>query len=299
MADFESVQRCVEAMRGSVPVEVSELFFDLGYDDALGEICRSLEAAAEGDPTRCDDLVSTAVRRRCRIRVAALHEKPEACPEATAREAGRDPTCLAWATDDASLCDGASSAARPTCLAVATGESERCEDPLGLRSVASCRALVARLEGLVDAEAPPERPEPELALGESDPPLRLPTSAPRALERGVAAVAEGCAHRVRVEVRAPVGGPRDVVGLTLEVRFEGGGATLGPGSELAIGPVGTGYALRGEVTLDEATERELGGPLALTFEATYLRDGVEHSVAGRLRTFFRDLAPLPERCAEE
>lgn len=298
VADFESREHCVEAMRGSLPVEVAELFYDLGYDDALTEVCRSLEAAATGDPAHCEALVSGAVRRRCHIRLATLHEKPEVCPGAPGSGPGRDPTCLAWATRDASLCDGAGSAARATCLAVATGERERCEDPLGLRSVASCEALVQRLGGVVNAEAPPERPAPELRLSDESA-LRLPNDAARSLERGVAASAERCAHRVLVEVRAPVGSDRDTVGLTLELLLQGENATLGPGSEVAFGPVGTGYALRGELTLEEETERRLSGPLVATFEARYVRDGVEHALDGRLRTFFRDLPPLPERCAEE
>jgi len=280
-------------------VEVAELFYDLGYDDALGEVCRSLQAVATGDPAHCDALVSSMVRRRCRTRLATLHEKPDACPEALGTEGGRDPSCLAWALRDASLCDGAGSAERSTCLAVATDDPERCEAPLGLASVASCRAVVTRLEGLVNAEPPPRRSPPELAIDESEPALSLPANAARSLERGVVARSEGCAHRVEVKVTPGLGESRDHVGLTLDLRFGADGVSLGSGSEVAIGAVGTGYALRGELDLDDETERRPGGPLRAAFTATYTRDGVDHTLSGHLRTFFRDVAPLPESCAPE
>ncbi len=299
VAAFESHEGCVAAMRESVPVEVAELFYDLGYDDALTEVCRSLQAVATGDPAECDALVSSTVQRRCRIRVATLHEKPEACPTALGIDGGRDPSCLAWSLRDASLCDGAAINERSTCLAVATGDPERCDDPLGLRSAASCRAMVARLEGIVDADPPPERDPPELAIDESEPALPLPSNALRSLERGLVARAEGCSHRVEVKVRPGLGDSREHVGLTLDLRLAAEGASLGAGSEIAIGAVGTGYALRGDVELDSETERAPGRPLKLSFQATYTRDGVDHTLSGHLRTFFRDVAPLPESCAPE
>lgn len=297
VADFESLETCVASMRESVPVEVAELFHDLGYVDALGEVCRSLQAAATGDAAHCDALVSSTVRRRCRTRLAALHGEPAACPDASG-DAGRDPTCLAWATRDASLCDGASAADRSTCLAVATGEPERCEDPLGLYSAASCRAVVARLDGVVDADPPPARPAPELVIEESNPPVALPDRAARALERGVFASAAGCAHQVELTAQPTVADGRDRVGLTL-VLVLAEGAELGSASEIAIGPVGTGYALTGEVVLEEGAEPTPGGPLQATVRATYTRDGRERTLTLRLRTFFRDVTPLPDRCRAE
>ncbi|MBO6934082.1 MAG: hypothetical protein JJ863_03885 [Deltaproteobacteria bacterium] len=297
VADFESLDGCVASMRESVPVEVAELLSDLGYDAALSEVCRSLQAAATGDPSHCDALVSSAVRRRCRTRVATLHQKPEACPDALGTEGGRDPSCLAWALRDAALCDGAGSAERSTCLAVATGDAERCAAPLGLTSEAGCRAMVTRMEGLVDADAPRRRDPPELAIDESDPELALPAHAARTLERGVVAVAVGCSHRVSLRVAPGLGDTRDHVGLTLDLRISRDGGSLGPGSEVAIGAVGTSHALHGELTLADGTEAVPGGRLEAIFETTYTRDGAEHTLSGHLRTFFRDAAPLPESCA--
>ena len=298
---FENVEGCVEGMRGSVPVEVGELLSDLGYENALGEICRGLEAAKLGEPERCDEAISSAVARSCRVRVATLHGQPEACPPALGVDEGRDPLCLAWASRDAGLCDGAPLHSRGRCRAVATGDPAPCRDRLVERSPAACRALVARLGDLVGADAPDERPEAELVLlrqGDSrEATLALPPNAARDLERGVVLGVQGCRHRALIRQPQPMRRDAETVVLALELLWGGDAApSLGPGSEIELGPVGTGYALRGELALDEGAAVP-GAPLSGTFEGTFTRDGTEHPVSGRFRTFVRDLAPLPERCA--
>ena len=291
---FETVESCIRGLRPSLPLEVAEHFADLEYVDALGEVCRGLAAVERGDPAGCDALVSSAVSRQCRTRLATYHGRPDACPPSRTQEGARDALCLAWATRDASLCDAAPAAASARCLAVATGDAARCRRD---RARASCEALVARLGDRVRADAPPGREPSQLTLeGEFGPasPLRLSTEVGPSLERGVVLTAEACDRQAILHHPLSVREPS--VGLTLEVRWsDEGAATLGPGSQIEIGPVGTGYALHGTADLAEREPR-LGATLRGTYEATFTRDGESHALTGAFRTFVRDLLPLPERC---
>ncbi|MAQ19340.1 MAG: hypothetical protein CMN30_31635 [Sandaracinus sp.] len=293
---FESVDACVAGLRPGLAVEVAELFADLQYVDALHEVCRGLDAVKRGDPETCDGLTSSVVARQCRTRLATYHGTPEACPSDRTTAGARDPLCLAWATRNAGLCDAAPAHLQGRCLAVATGEPGRCRRD---RERATCEALVARLGDRVNADPPADREPAAFTLdgelrGDA---LALATGAAEELAHGIVVRVDGCGHVVRLESGRPHRATDSSVALTLEIGWTGEDPpTLGTGSEVALGVVGTTYALRGTVDLEGVPET-LGDPLEGTFRGTFTRDATDHEVTGTFRTFIRDREPLPARCA--
>ena len=301
---FDTVEGCREALRRRVPSELAEILADLSYDDALGEACRAIDAVKRNDPAACDTLVGGAVGRACRIRLATFHEVPEACPDAVGA-AGRDAMCLAWATRDAALCDGAPRHLRARCVAVATDDERLCRSSAE-RAPVACAALVSRLGDLVDVQGPPRRdPRSLRAAGEA--PEAVAVNADDAVERGVflQAVEGRCAYRWHVapEPSSWIGPSRgsdtETATLTFAATIDAEGhLELTSESELNLGVVGTPYPLEGSATLEKFS-LERGGALEGTVAATFHRDGRPRTVQITFASFVRDMQPLPERCSEE
>jgi len=126
---FTTVDACVAQRAAGDPV-VGDALEAIGYDTLVRDACRLLDAAKNRDAKRCGDIIASTLKARCEASVAELAGKPEACPfDVPSRaELGRDATCLALATQDASLCNAAlDRTARVTCAALATHDAAPCQ----------------------------------------------------------------------------------------------------------------------------------------------------------------------------
>lgn len=276
---FESFESCQASLRETLPVEVSELLADLGYEGAVSDLCRSLQAAATGDAALCDALTTSVVRASCRRRVALVSGDPELCPTTSD---GRDPLCLAWATKNVHLCAAAGSADRARCIAVTTDDAEACDARTEL-SPAACRALVTRLGPLVDGEASP-LPETQfdvvLLEKESDDVVLAFPGASAA--HGIVVRAGACPTSFTL-VSAPRATPDARVELTVFTEP----ARLGPSTLFEPRSL-AGRTLTGEVTLDEFTA-ERGATVAGHFETELDLSGRPTRLRVSFRSFVRDL----------
>ena len=126
---FSTVDACV-AQRAAGDPAVGDALEAIGYDTLVRDACRLLDAAKAKDRKRCQDIMASALEARCEASVAELAGNPEACPfdVPSHPELGRDASCLALATRDASLCDAAiDRTARVTCVALATHDATPCK----------------------------------------------------------------------------------------------------------------------------------------------------------------------------
>ena len=126
---FTTVDACVAQRAAGDPV-VGDALEAIGYDTLVRDACRLLDAAKNRDAKRCGDIIASTLKARCEASVAELAGKPEACPfDVPSRaELGRDATCLALATQDASLCNAAlDRTAVATCAALATHDGAPCK----------------------------------------------------------------------------------------------------------------------------------------------------------------------------
>lgn len=311
---FTSVESCLAALREGTPTEVAEGVADLRYDGFFDDICRSLSAVQAGEPAGCDALSVSTARRACRLRLAAYHGRPEACPTAGARS-GRDAICVAWATRDRGLCRAAAVPDRARCRAVLGGDPAACRAARVERR-ARCVAEVSRY---ADALGDERRESPATLV---DPVLTLDLEAEGQdtvhIERdviaaGVRLLATGC--RVRVAL-ARAGGelPQPVVTaqseptfhleltvparVELPLRLPLGAieavltvATPGQGTSSSI----DGASGHVEIT---AWEPRFGGAIAGTISGRLARAGDEEvAVSGQFSTFVRDIEPPAEACS--
>ncbi|MFK7985830.1 MAG: hypothetical protein AB8I08_07335 [Sandaracinaceae bacterium] len=306
-ARFRSLGACVAALQSGTPTAVVEGLDDLGYDAFFEQTCRSLQAVHEGDRAACDDLTVSTARAGCLRRLAIVHGRPEACPRVRARE-GREPTCIAWASRDPSLCAAAALADRPTCRAAFEGEGA-C-DPLPPFSRARCAAQVQRFGDVVEGSDPSRAPRGPRAFTltarvRGEEPVHIDGSF---VDRGVTLRAHGCQWHVEMidplQPAVGVGSDRAHAGLALSVPAEARPGTSVPldasAAVLTLVLPGRGgltsmAGASGEVELSRF-EAERGGAVRGEIRGR-LRSGAEFvEVEGEFTTFVADLDPLDARC---
>ncbi|HEX3343997.1 MAG TPA: hypothetical protein VHS09_05460 [Polyangiaceae bacterium] len=158
LAGFTTVDACVAARAAGDPV-LGDALEAIGYDTLARDACRSLDAAKSRDAKRCDDILASTLKARCEARVAELAGQPDACPfdVPTHPELGRDASCLALATRDASLCEAAFDRAdRASCAATAAHDAAPCKRlPLRADQARCTRDEQRWAPVLPQADAPP------------------------------------------------------------------------------------------------------------------------------------------------
>lgn len=162
VSSFRGLDQCVASVSSKVPPAVSELMSDIGYHEANGDTCRTLQSLAERAVEGCDELQLRAARLGCRRRYAMYHGEPDLCPETAAHD-GREPLCVAVAMRDPSMCYAELDPHRVgVCRAIILRNERPCR-------VAHQNALAAGRCGRSAkrwwSAVPPTRPRPALPVG--------------------------------------------------------------------------------------------------------------------------------------
>lgn len=150
---FAGVEACVKE-RARVDPLLGDALSAIGYDTFVRDACRLLEAAHDKKRERCERIDSSALRARCEAWVAILEGAPDGCPLAVpgAPSRGRDAACLAAASRDPRMCDGAASPReRVRCQALVHRDPGKCpgSDRACAREAERWRSVLrAPLDGL-------------------------------------------------------------------------------------------------------------------------------------------------------
>jgi len=306
---FETTEDCTDNLRSRLPAEITDLVTDLGYDALLDDACQSVAAVRAGSVEGCDALSVSAVQGGCRVRLAVFHRRPEACPVPSGA-AGRDPSCVAWASRDPELCRGARGADGAICRAVFEGEAAACDDMRSdVRS--RCRARVGRFGAILDDDR-------RQVMDEVETSFRLTVQDENAedgavvidgddADRGVVLEAVGCTHRMEIgdvgvlRARVPKASLSLSIpaGATLPLRLALGGTAarlLIALPERGIGdsmPGGTG------TIIVEALGTTVGGRVVITVDGQINLPPGRVEAEGHIETFVRDVEALPAGCAAE
>jgi len=296
LARFEDEASCVARLRQSVPVELAQTLADLGYDAVLDDVCRDLHAGKSGDPAACESLGATGLRDGCRMRVALATRNPEHCPPARAMQ-GRDPSCLAWTTGVTRLCAATVGDARRRCVAVAKNEARVCGRD------AACAAAVRRYgSSVVPSEDGDDLADDGVLEGDDVALSIVHTSSGEtrrteqvdAVARGVALAAEGCASRVRVEVRGPLSEGAQLV-IEVVLRVDEQGAWRGEVRDLRFAErrLAVPSVVMDAVVDELVVVRRRGEAIAMRLRG---RIGTAATLEVVLRSFVRDLEASPSAC---
>ncbi len=314
---FTTVTACRDGLRGRMPTEVAEAMEDIGYDDLLEDVCNGIAAVRAHDPAACDALSVSMLRKGCRRRVALVAGLPDACPD-DPLVGGREPVCLAWAARDPGLCRGASGAGRPLCRAVLANDAKRC-NPLTAADRQRCEMAVRRYAsslGETRHASPAATAVPRMHLeatvlgadGRAGAPVEIDRNV---LGRGVYVEVHDC--RYRVDLADPAGEVPPPAALDDRPPF----ATLRldiPASatipaHLPLGSTGTRITivLPGVGEADAITGAEgrvsltkwrpaRGAELDAAVDATLVMTPRRVHLTGYVRSFVRDVDPLPATC---
>lgn len=309
------VSACIARVTAGIPPEIHSLLRDLTYTTAPQDACHSAHAVQRGDPEACALLSTAALRRGCRIRVAARTGTAEACPRDHRGE--RDATCLAWADRAPARCAAVGHSASleaSRCRAVLYGDADRCRELGVLR--AGCEHDVAHMSAWLtehqDRDLPPT--EFEWAADVRTPAARdaMPTTVLFELSRGARVVhEEDCAawlvfDAARLPVLAAAGLNAAVAHLALRVPPRGRGRVNASGIHLRVvtddartfdGSADDAVVSGQAEILQLASQR--GGPFSVTVDAQVHLPAGTLSLRGRARAFLRDLEPAPASCAAE
>ncbi len=145
---YRSIPDCVLQVRKSLLPEVWEGIADLEYHSFEQDICRGLFALKNQSAQGCLGLSTTTAVNGCLRRLALLTHNAVHCPK-DAFVGGKDVLCLAWASGNLQLCEGASlSAQRTRCRAVLRNATTTCY-ALGGIEREKCAAEVTRYGALV------------------------------------------------------------------------------------------------------------------------------------------------------
>lgn len=106
--EFNDLDLCKSQLGASVPPAIVEVLGDVGYQRVTTDACKTRLALASQESSICDQLAVRATRNGCRRRYAMYHGDPDGCPTES-RHDGRDPTCVAVAMRDHSMCYAAES----------------------------------------------------------------------------------------------------------------------------------------------------------------------------------------------
>jgi hypothetical protein len=317
---FESMDSCRTAMRAALPTEAAELLADVGYEAFLEDVCGGLAALKERSGARCDALSTSASRKGCRRRLALIAGDPAACPEDGVLP-GREPVCLAWARRDAALCRAALALDQTRCRAVIEGIAACARERGGDRG--RCEAAVRRygpsigeerrgtelVEGVLRLElnriAEDTAVDPTAAPPPEAPPLIVERPVP---ERGVHLEAHECGYRVIFGERNPIVGVAHAGRAHATIALEVPAAAEAP-IALPLGMQGarieittpSGARLSSDIgATGTATVREWrpehGAPIAVRIEGSLDEIAARMRVSGEVRTYVRDVDPLPASC---
>ena len=312
---FKGFDHCLEELANKLPVEVAAM--TLGSAQ-LELVCRSRQAAAEGDVQICQrEVKDYNLRKECERFVAVFTGRASDCPK-RGYPMYREGLCQALAQRQPSLCLAAPAEQRGVCRGILLGEAH-C-GALKAEKRAQCRAEVRAWAGTFKGAKPvlPDsfKPSFEVRATGLTSGVNLPAAAghfrANALDQGLL-VADGpdaatpggdwlVVNRSFAPQESYDWGSQPPVELELMVPLSSGGTgtfTLasGAGSAKASYREPTGYRHR---TMESATgsvtvtrfSRQPGGRVTGTF-ALELTDGVDRlKVEGAFDTFVREALPV-------
>jgi hypothetical protein len=304
-----TVDACQAELRDHTATAVAEGLADIGYDGFFEDTCRALDAVRRGSIDDCDTLTISAARAGCRTRLALLHGRPAACPDARVID-GPDPLCVAWARRNADLCRAVAPPDDVRCRAVIAGEEGECA-PLRAGDRQRCEAQVRRYASALGEERNESPAAREAAIFHLE--AGAHTIDRDVLARGVRAEVRGCLHQI--VLASPHGEPawplvpgdfRPSFMLTISVPPAELPMNLRLGALEALITVAlpehatltSAGGATGRVHL-ERFEPEVGGAVSGTIEGTLTHQGAEIPLEGRFSTFLRDFDPLPDACRSQ
>lgn len=292
-----STDACALALAERTPAEVRQTLEDLSYDTAFRDACIAARAEAGHSLALCAELGVTALRDRCRERVAIATGDPTGCPAARSRD-GHDPLCLALASRDPRLCVAAGTVERAVCEAVLVdGDAHACARlPVELR--AACTSRITRLAALASFEV--ERAEAletsaSLTIGDAEP-LELAIAA-----RGARIAYAGCEPTLELGEERATGLHRPESTWRLRVPAAGAApyestiGVLGASIEVETHELRSASVANGRVSI-AALDRTLGGRVEGSFAGQLANGTTPVSVSGAFVTFVRDIEERPEEC---
>ena len=183
LREGDPVARCVARNREALTPELRRALDALQDDVLLADSCRMELAVRGGAPEACAAVVLPALRVECGFRAAVTAGRPEGCPSAPG-SVGRDPTCVALAARDSSLCAAARIVERQRCLALAYGSPAPCAT-LAPELRPSCERGIDAIRGTPAATHSPPRHVVESRNGWSGVDAGVPLEPVEWLLRGV------------------------------------------------------------------------------------------------------------------
>lgn len=321
---FHDLESCAAGIQGRVPPALREVLGDIGYDRASLDACRARQALAQQEIEVCDELTLRAARLGCRRRYAMFHGRPDLCPREPIHD-GRDPTCVAVAMRDPTMCQAA---VRPDLVGLCRAIVLRGERPCRvahqtLVAVNRCARAASRWWTALPPSHPPYKLpvgfEPELTLCAEPPSGEIDGGPEAGADAGADAGTAGCRTNDYLVRRGIVLGPDE--GLVIGGRK---GLPIGPRRPLielrlplpepevelpvSLEDVPLWVDLRGHPIWTDGHEVE-GGEVELerfgpergdivsgTYEADFVHPdhGPVH-LRGTFRTFVRDVVRAPHR----
>jgi len=310
---YTSMDECRTKLRSRLPLELADMFIELGYDTAIQDVCLSLEAFKKRSPEMCTRLSVAPAQRNCHRKIAIARGDPMLCPRNELE--GREATCVAWSTGSVSACQFAREPERVRCRAVATGDPTVCNGDIP-SARGRCLYEVKRYGKLGQKKA--TRSERYVSTSHLEIDARKARRGEETLvkydqiipwvEAGVRLGVKGCSYTVQVPliVRPSTDHP-DIHKQVGELKFRipvRAKAPIklewqAPEVEMFVDPLGesswTSYGGTGTVDISRL-ETTWFGRLEFSFRTSVARANQRFTVYGTVATFVRDVDVAPNWC---